>query len=251
MPTPISVTILTKNSAKYLHRVLEALTDFDEVLLLDNGSEDETLQLAVRFQNVRIEKSPFIGFGPLHNKASSLAKHDWILSIDSDEILSSQLNREIQSLKLNEDCVYSFERHTFYRGKLVKCCGWYPDRILRLYNRRKTRFSDDEVHEKILCDHLRVVKLQHPLQHFSYDSISDFLKKMQSYSDLYAKQWTGKKSSSPLKALFHSCSAFIVNYFFKNGLFCGYRGFLISSYQAHVTFYKYLKLYELNLKRVK
>lgn len=247
MPGNISVTILTKNSGRHLRRVLKALALFDEVLLLDNGSEDETLVIAKEFPNVRIETSPFLGFGPLHNKAAHLAKHDWILSIDSDEVLSPELALEIASLKLDPKTIYAFERHTYYRDKLVTCCGWYPDVICRLFHRKETQFSTDAVHEKILDNGLCIQKLRAPIWHYSYDSVSDFLKKMQQYTDLYASQWTRKKRSSPFKAFLHAFGAFIRNYFLKKGMLNGYRGYLIATYQAQTAFYKYLKLYEANL----
>ncbi|MBJ7449002.1 MAG: glycosyltransferase family 2 protein [Parachlamydiales bacterium] len=242
----ISVTILTKNSQRHLKAVLDSLRSFDEIIVLDNGSDDQTLDIAQQYPNVRIHKTPFIGFGPLHNQASNLAKHDWILSIDSDEILSEGLLHEIQSLNLNADAIYSFPRHTYYRGKLIRGCGWYPDRIVRIYNRKKTQFSNDQVHERILKDGLLEIRLKEPIIHYSYTTISDFLSKMQSYSELFAKNYRGKKKSSPLIALTHSAGAFFKSYFLKRGIWDGYAGFLISFYQAHTAFYKYLKLYEAN-----
>ena len=240
----ITVTILTKNSAKRLKQVLDALRGFPEVLILDNGSTDDTLSLAAAYENATVRTAPFTGFGPLHNLAATLAQHDWIFSVDSDEIVSDELAREILQTKLDAQTVYSLPRHTYYRGRWIKCCGWYPDRIVRLYNRKSTRFSDDLVHERILSDHMREAALTGPLIHYSYEDVHDFLQKMQSYSDLFAKQNVGKKRSSPAKALIHAWGAFLKNYFLKKGCLYGYRGLLIASYQAHTAFYKYLKLYE-------
>lgn len=244
----ISVTILTKNSQKYLKVVLEALVSFDEVIILDNGSSDETMAIAREFANCKIHESPFIGFGPLHNKAAQLASHDWILSIDSDEILSPELAREILATPLNPFYVYSLPRRTYYQGKWIKWCGWYPDKVVRLFNRRQTQFSNDEVHEKVLREGLREVPFRSPLIHHSYDCIADFLTKMQSYSSLFSKQNQGKKKSSIGKAILHSFFAFFKSYFLKKGFLGGYEGFLISVYNSHTAFYKYLKLYEANRK---
>lgn len=247
----ISATILTKNSAKYLQQVLSALKPFDEVVILDNGSSDLTLEIARQFANTRIYTSPFIGFGPLHNLAASYAKNDWILSIDSDEVISELLTQEILQETLNRNTIYSFPRHTYYRGKLIKWCGWYPDRIIRLYHRKMTRFSDDLVHEKILQNSLQEKPFQHPLIHYSYASIADFLTKMQSYSELFAKQQLDKRSSSVSKAITHSLFAFFKSYFLKRGFLGGYEGFLISVYNSHTALYKYLKLYEASLDHQK
>jgi glycosyltransferase involved in cell wall biosynthesis len=244
----ISVTILTKNSQKYLWELLDALKGFSEVLLFDNGSTDETLNIASSFENVSIHKGIFEGFGPTHNKASNLAKFDWILSIDSDEIVSKEMADEIFQLKLDSECVYSFPRHNYFNGKFIKWCGWYPDRQIRLYNRTKTRFTDAQVHEAVIADGMGIVPIDGPLIHYSYESIADFLSKMQSYSTLFAKQNVGKRHSSPLKAALHGFFAFFKSYILKRGILGGYEGFLISAYNGHTAFYKYLKLYEANQK---
>jgi len=242
----ISVTVLTKNSRKYMAELLDALTAFDEVLLFDNGSTDETLEIARKYSNVTIHMGSFEGFGVTHNKASSLAKHDWILSIDSDEIVSEEMAQSIFALDLDPGCVYSFPRHNYYNGRWIRWCGWYPDRQMRLYNRTQTKFTDTQVHEAIIVDRMRVVELDGPMIHYSYECIADFLTKMQSYSTLFARQYAGKRSSSLLKAISHGAFAFFKSYILKRGFLGGYEGFVISAYNGHTAFYKYLKLYEAN-----
>lgn len=240
---PISVTILAKNSEKHLREVLNALSAFDEVLIYDNGSTDSTLNIAQQFPNVKIERGAFLGFGPSHNKASSLAKYDWILSIDSDEIVTQELLEEIRSLKLDGRSAYTVPRKNFYNGKWIKGCGWYPDRVTRLYNRKQTCFSDAQVHESIRIEGMQTIPLDNPLIHYSYDSTEQFLAKMQSYSTLFAQQNAGKKSSLT-KAIVHAWAAFFKSYFIKKGIFDGREGFIISLYNANTAFYKYLKLAE-------
>jgi glycosyltransferase involved in cell wall biosynthesis len=243
---PISVTILTKNSQKYLLEVLTSLKSFDEVLIFDNGSTDGTLPLAESFPNVRIVRGTFEGFGPTHNKASSLAKYHWILSVDSDEIVTPEMSEEIASIVLSTDSVYSFPRHNYFNGKFIRWCGWYPDRQYRLYNCLKTSFTNAQVHESIIVENMQHVPLKSPLKHYSYDSIAEFLSKMQSYSTLFAQQNKGKKRSSPFKALLHGGFAFFKSYVIKRGFMGGYEGFVISAYNGHTAFYKYLKLCEAN-----
>lgn len=247
----ISVTILTKNSEKHLQRVLEALRTFSEVAILDTGSQDKTMEIAKSYPNVTLHQSPFCGFGPAHNLISSLAKHDWILSIDSDEIASDALVSEISQLKLNPQSVYSFSRHNYYRDKFIKGCGWYPDRVVRLYNKKSTQFSDALVHEAILTNGLEVVSLQSPAIHLPYNSTEDFLSKMQLYSSLFAKDRQGKKNASMGSAIGHGCFAFFKSYFLKRGILLGSQGFEISAYNAITAYYKYLKLRDLNEKRIK
>ncbi len=242
----ISVTILTKNSQKHLREVLSALRSFNEVVIYDNGSEDDTIAIAQSFSNVTLHKGNFFGFGPTHNKASELAKNDWILSIDSDEIATPEMVQEILSIPLDPDSVYSFPRHNYYNGKWIRWCGWYPDRQHRLYHKRKTSFTEAQVHEAIIIEAMTCVPMQSPLRHYSYDSHADFLAKMQSYSDLFAKQYKGRKSSSPCKALFHGIAAFLKAYIIKRGFLGGNEGFVIAVYNGNTAFYKYLKLYEVN-----
>jgi len=242
----ISVTLLTKNSAQYLPKVLEALTSFDEILVLDSGSTDDTLTIASQFSNVSIHHHNFDGFGPAHRKATALAKHDWILSIDSDEVASPELVHEIQTMPLQETCVYAFPRYTYYNGQLIKWCGWYPDDQTRLYNRKVTGFTNAKVHETVITEGLKKVKLKHPMRHYSYETTEDFLAKMQTYSTLFAEQNRGKKNSSLCKAALHGAFAFLKSYLIKRGFLGGRIGFVISIYNANTAFYKYLKLAEVN-----
>ncbi len=224
--------------------MLKACEAFDEVLIFDNGSCDQTLEIARDFSNVTIYEGTFKGFGQTHNEASQLAANDWILSVDSDEVLTGPLVSEIKSLCLDRKSVYAIPRHNEYNGKWIKWCGWCPDYQVRLYHRKVTSFSEAKVHESVIVNGLKTVKLKHPLKHYSYEGIEDFLSKMQSYSSLFAEQNKDKKKSSPLKALLHSWFAFFKSYFIKRGFLGGYEGFLISMYNSHTAFYKYLKLYE-------
>lgn len=241
MSQKISVTILTKNSQKYLKKVLSPLKSFEEVLILDNGSEDQTLDIAREFPNIAIKTSPFIGFGPLHNKAVDLSKNDWILSVDSDEILTPELIAEIQNTQLDEQSVYFISRKNLFKGKWIRGCGWSPDYQARLFNRKTTRFSDAPVHEQVIFKGLKTHYFKHPLIHYSYEKTEDFLTKMRAYATLFA---TGKKKKSGglFRALLHSYFAFFKSYLLKGGIRDGKEGFLISKYQGDTAFYKYMML---------
>lgn len=241
-----SICILTKNCKETIQQTLDSTRFFHEVILLDNGSTDGTCELAASYPNVKIFKHPFIGFGALRNHAADLASSDWILALDSDEILSPPLIQELKTLSLNPQLAYVFPRHNFYRGKRIKGCGWDPEYVARLYHKKQTRFSDAQVHESLVATQLQT--LEAPLLHTPYRSTTDFLQKMQHYSTLFAQQNRGKKKSSFKTALFHGLYAFFRSYFLKRGIFCGAAGFTISLYNANTTFYKYLKLAELNDK---
>ena len=247
MSQPISVTILTKNSRKHLSACLRALQHFPEVIVLDNGSTDDTLAIAAGFPNARIVESPFIGFGPLKNLAAQHASHTWILSIDSDEILSQELADEILRLELNDSRkVYRFLRHNFYGRKHIKACGWDKDYVLRLYNKEVTRFADLPVHEYIQTQSMQVQQLKGTLNHYSFDSISQLLDKLNQYTTLFAKENRFRKSSSPAKSYVKWAFSLFRNYVLQRGFLYGYEGLAIAFSNANGTFYKYMKLHEEN-----
>ncbi len=240
----ISVCILTKNAQESLPQTLDSVQVFSEVLILDNGSTDATLEIARKYANVKIHVTKFCGFGRLRNQIAELAKNDWIFALDSDEVLTDSLIQEILTTSLNPSFAYSIPRHNFYRGKRIRGCGWGNDFVARLYHRKKARFSDAEVHESLETKHL--LRLKSPILHTPYRTTSDFLAKMQHYSTLFAKQYQGKKQSSFGKALFSALFAFFRSYILKRGILDGQNGFLISFYNGSTAFYKYLKLKEMN-----
>lgn len=246
MHEPMTVTILTKNSAKYLVEVIRSLHEFDEVLVYDTGSCDNTLEIARSFPNVSIYEGSFKGFGLTHNNATALARNEWILSIDSDEVMTEELAQEILREKLQRGMVYSLTRKNLYRGKWIKGCGWSPDRQFRLYNRHDTAFTDAKVHEAVEVKQLKHHPFKGHIIHYSYNSVDDFLFKMHSYSSLFAEQNVGRKSASFGTALSHALFTFFKSYFLKKGFLDGKEGFEISWYNANTAFYKYLKLIEAN-----
>lgn len=245
---PISATIMVKNGARRLAEVLEALRWCDEVVVLDTGSTDDTPLIAMSFENVSFHRhdGPFDGFGPMHRRMSQLAKYDWILSIDSDEVMSDTLAREIRELPLDSSTVYLLSFENYFNGRRITTCGWQAERHERLFNRTVTDFSERCIHEKVCTHNLRVQKLEHPVLHYSYDNLDDFLHKMQAYTTLFAEQNRGRKSSNPVKAWAHGAWAFFRSYVIKQGFRQGYEGFVISSYNAQTALWKYLKLYAAN-----
>ena len=237
----ITITILTKNAARTLRQTLDSVKSFDEVIILDNGSTDETLEIAKNYPNVSIHFSPFIGFGPLHNLASSIAKHDWIFSLDSDEVMTEELLLSLKSLKLDSSCIYQVDRKNLYNEKWIRGCGWHPDSKVRLFHRKMTKFTDDFVHEKVIDSALKIISLKAAILHRSYLTVSDFLTKMEHYSTLYAENNPQKKSSLS-KAVFMGIYTFFKSYILKRGVFDGKEGFIISLYNSQVSYYKYLKI---------
>ena len=244
----ITVTILTKNSARYLRQCLDALKDVAEVIVLDNGSTDATLTIAAAFPGVKIVKHSFSGFGQMKNLAASYANNDWILSIDSDEIASPELLEEIQSLSLDENAVYRILRKNYYRQKHIAACGWNNDRVIRLYHRKNTSFADKSVHEVISTSGLKILDLKGFLHHYPFYNISQLIGKLEHYTTLFAEENRFKKRTTPLKAYVKKIFHFSKDYFFGKGFMYGYEGLAISMSNANGSFYKHMKLYEANLE---
>ena len=242
----ISVVLITKNAERKLEACLESLSAFPEVVVYDNGSTDDTIVIAKTFPNVKVFEGEFFGFGKTKKHASTLASHDWIFSLDADEVVSPELAEELLHKPLDEKVCYQVRRDNYYRGKHIKCCGWYPEYIVRLYHRGQTNFSDAPVHETVQTKGLKVEKLHAPIKHYSFDSVADFLVKIQSYSEIYAKDMQGKKHVSIVAGLGRGVFAFIKSYFFRKGVFCGFEGFTIAFFHGLGTTVKYLKLYEKN-----
>ncbi len=245
---PISANILTKNSARRLAQVLTALAWCDEVVVFDTGSTDETLEIARSFANVKLHvmDGAFPGFGRAHRQAVALSRNDWILSIDSDEVVSSELMEELASLKLAPRTVYTIPFENYFNTRHITSCGWYPERHERLFNRSETNFCESAVHERVQSQGLAVHNLQRPIRHYSYDSADDLLRKMRAYAQLFAEHNAGRKRSSPAKAVGRSLWAFFRSYLLRRGITQGYEGFIISASQAQGTFWKYLLLHEAN-----
>lgn len=248
---PISTIVLTKNSAALLPRVLRALDWCDEVVVLDTGSIDATKVIATEFSNVSLHnlEDPFPGFGLARQAAVAVARHDWILSIDSDEIVSPALAAEIRSQALDPGSVYTIRVENYFNGEEITTCGWAPDRHERLFHRLSTNFCASAVHERVQVQNLKVVRLRAAVRHYSYRCVDDFLHKMRTYANLFSQQNAGRLRSSPTKAFMRSTWAFFKSYFLERGVMQGGEGLVISAYKAQTVFWKYLLLHEKNRRR--
>lgn len=242
----ISVVVLAKNSEKTIEKTLNSLKKFDDVIVYDNGSTDKTMEIAKSFPNVNLIEGEFKGFGWTKNKAASFAKNDWILIIDSDEVVDSKLLEELKNKKLDNKTVYKLNFKAFYKDIQIKHCGWNNQKIKRLYNKSVTSYNSNDVHEDIITDKLKIEILRGNVEHYSYQTISGFVIKADRYSTLFAQNNVGKKSSSPAKAFFNGLYSFIKTYIFKQGFRDGYVGLIIAYSHMVTNFYKYIKLYELN-----
>lgn len=244
----ISAVMIVKNGARTIRRTLESLRDFDDVVVYDNGSADGTVDIAREFANVNLIQGEFIGFGPSKNKAASHARHDWILIVDSDEVVDAELLATLKSRQLDSQTIYILNFTAYYRDIQIRHCGWNNQKIKRLYNKAITGFNDKFVHENILDEGMRKEELPGNMQHYSYLTITDFIIKLDRYSTLFAEDNAGRKYSSPLKAILNGAYSFFRTYVLKRGFLDGYAGLVIAFSHMATNFYKYIKLYEKNLE---
>lgn len=251
----LSACILVKNAQKHIKECLENLQDFDEIILLDNESSDNTLKIANDFnkeyKNLKIYQSKFIGFGALKNLAISYAKNEWIFSIDSDEILEKEcLNylKDFFSKAVDEKTILALPRKNLYKNEWIKASGWYPDYVIRVFNKNYTKFNENIVHESVIVPKdAKIKRLDFGIRHYACSSIEDIVKKMNLYTSHSAKEKFKKgKKASISGAIFRFFFTFFKDYFFRKGIFYGYKGLVISLMNAQGAFLRYIKLYELN-----
>jgi len=244
----ISVVIIAKDAENTIEKCLESLKEFSEVILYLNNSIDKTKFIAQKFLNIKIIEGEFLGFGKTKSKASNYATNKWILSLDSDEVLSNDFKCYLNKLNLNNNNkVYSILRINYYKNQEIKHC-WSKDEIVRLYNRDKTNYNQALVHEKIIVNKAENELIKGIVKHYPYNNMSDFIIKADRYSSLFANDHVGEKKSSPMKAFSNATYSFIKTYILKRGFLDGYAGLIIAVSHATNNFFKYMKLYELNLE---
>ncbi len=199
----VSAVIITKNNENIITNCLNSLHWADEIVIVDSGSTDKTLAICETF-NCKIIKSPWLGFGKTKQLAVKNASHNWIFSIDSDEVCSEEFNKDIRkTLSSPQHDGYHIKRRTFYLNKPIRFCGWQNDYPLRLFRKDKGDFNDRSIHEYVELKGSKG-KIMALLYHHSFPTISSHLQKMNHYTDLGALEAYGKgKKSSPLSAVFN------------------------------------------------
>jgi len=241
----ISVVIIAKNAEATIENTLASLKRLTEVILYLNDTVDKTQEIAAKYTNVKVVEGEFTGFGQTKNAATNYSKNSWVLSLDSDEVLSEEFVENLTKIKLDNKNVYRILRSNYYKKTEVKHC-WGKDEIVRLYDKEKTGFNDNKVHEFVIETGFDVLELEGEVRHYPYTTITDFIIKLDRYSTLFAEDKKGKKKSSPLKAFANGSFSFFKTYFLKRGFMDGYAGLIIAFSHMATNFYKYMKLYELN-----
>ena len=249
----ITAAIITFNEQDRIAEALASLACCDEILVVDSGSTDRTLEIASS-RGARVIVHPWEGYSKQKNFAAEQARHDWILSIDADERLSIELADEIVQWKNDPHpapfqekvptsprgerlCAFSMPRRAFYLGKWINHSGWYPDRKIRLYNRKHCRW-EGAVHEAMKVDGI-VEKLNGDLLHFPFRDWSEQVAKLDKYTQLAAD---AARSGSFLKMIFGPPLSFISRFFFHAGFLDGWRGLAIAYMGARYVFLREFRI---------
>lgn len=249
----ISAVLIVKNEEKKLADCLKSLQWVDEVVILDSGSTDSTLDIARDFSvnffaNIKVSvNKEWQGFGVQRERAAALATSDWIFMIDADERVTEELAQEMKTAVQGQDAVYMVNRLSWCFGRFIKHSGLYPDWVPRLYPRNKAGFDKTRVHERLVnSQQLPVKKFSAHLLHYVYDSIRHQQQKAAHYAEEWACQKAAAgKSASLTKASLHALTCFLRMYIFRGGFLDGKQGFLLATLLSQATFAKYAELWNL------
>ena len=248
----ISACIISYNEENKIEDCLKSLQDLaDEIIIVDSNSTDNTLNIAKKYTD-KIFFHDFQGYGKQKNLATDKATNNWIISLDCDERLSIELKTSIKSIKdrLDDDTVYSMARKTFYIYRWLEHC-WYPDRKIRLFNKSKTRWLDNDVHESVDTSNMQTISLTGDILHYSFNSLSDHLKTIDSFTEIGANELVRKnKSVNVIDPLTHASWTFLKLYIFKRGFLDGFAGLIVSVLSYMHVFIKYSKAY-IKYKQIK
>lgn len=244
----ISVVIITLNEEKNIQRCLNAVKDIaDEIVVVDSFSTDKTKEICLQHK-VRFIEHRFEGHIEQKNWAAAQATYDFVLSLDADEVVSEELKQSILEVKANKEFDgYYFNRLTSYCGQWIKHCGWYPDKKLRLWDRRLGSWTGINPHDRFELQAGYTQKyLKGDLLHYTYNSISEHVAQYNKFTEIGAREAFKKgKKSNLFIAFYKSVWKFKRDYIFKLGFLDGYYGFIICRLSANATFLKYIKLREL------
>jgi hypothetical protein len=239
---PLSAVLITKNAAGLLAACLESLAFCDEIVVVDSGSDDSTVEIAER-HGARVIQSEWRGFGLQKQFAVEQASHEWVLCIDADERVSEVLRERIEAaLSAPSVAGYRFARCNRFMGRYLRHGEGYPDWSLRLFDRRAARWSDDAVHEKVIAGG-EIGTLQGDLLHESAESLETYLAKQNRYSTLAANEALERgKRVSVAHLLLSPVLRFIKFYVFRLGLLDGLPGLVHILVGCGASFAKYAKM---------
>lgn len=238
----LSVIIITKNEEANIRRCLESIPFADEIIVLDSGSNDNTIAIAKEFTD-KVYSTDWQGYGVQKQRALHIAKGDWILNLDADESISPVLQNEIiQAISSDKADAFRVPIQMVFYQKTLKYAG-SPKRHIRLFKREHASYSLDIVHEKIQVPATaKIAKLKNSIMHHSFQDVHHVLYKLNKYSSYSAKiRIESKKSIGMTKVLLSTSWMFVRSYILQRGFLDGQAGFLFAVFNAQGTFYRGIK----------
>lgn len=245
--SPLSVAIITKNEERNISQCLQSVAFASQIVIVDSGSTDSTLQIAARF-DCEVYNEAWRGFGPQKQFAIDKCSEPWILVLDADERIPPDTAKILKNIVADSDvreAGFSFPRKNYFQGRWIKHAGWWPDRIVRLFRKGAGRMSEAMVHESVEVQGT-IGSLNTVIEHYTESRLSKIIQKIDKYSTLGAETAfrEGKKSSTGgafLRAFF----TFVQDYFFRLGILDGMPGLTLAVTDSINKFFKYAKLSEL------
>jgi len=247
----VSVTIITLDEADHIAEAIDSAAWADEVVVVDAGSADGTVDIA-RAKGARVSERPWSGYVDQKNHAADMASHDWIFSLDADERIPPALAGEVRALLASEPGRrgYRMPRVSFHFGRWMRTTDAYPDFQLRLYDRRAGRWQGRHVHESVKLHTGTYGYLRNELQHYSVTDLRDQADRINLYSSLAARQMDEVgRTASALDLLVQPAAAFLRSYLLRRGFLDGAAGLTLALMHAHGVFLKFAKLWELQRAR--
>ena len=248
MSARLSVVTIAKNAADLLPDYLASVSWADEIILLDSGSTDNTVEMA-RAAGVKVYvDTDWQGYGIQRQRAQACATGDYVLMIDTDERITPALQQSIQAILAapQPGAVYSIARRNYFLGRFMRHSGWYPDRVMRLYERTRYQYNENLVHESLACENAQVIPLTGDLLHLTCRDFASFQRKQLSYATAWAQERHQRGKTASLTGIFtHTLGAFLKTLLLRGGVLDGKQGWLLAVVNAQYTFNKYTELWAL------
>jgi glycosyltransferase involved in cell wall biosynthesis len=244
----LTVITLALNEERNIAQCLESVRWADEVIVVDSGSTDRTVEIARQFTD-RVLSVEWQGYGATKNVALRQAQCEWVLWLDADERVPGELAKEIRAIVRKGEAsaeAYSVARRAYFLGRWIKHCGWYPSRVTRLFLREKGKFSENRVHEHLVIDG-RTAVLQHDLLHFTDPDLTHYFAKFNRYTSLAAEDMKASgRTASAADLVFRPPFMFLKMYVLRRGFLDGVQGLILCVVSSAYVFTKYAKLWELS-----
>ena len=241
----VSAAIITHEAAAALERCLASLAFADEIVVLVHADDAKTAEICARY-GAMLHRREWLGFGPMKRQAALLCRNDWVLSIDSDEEVTAELRAAIVNLADDrQEAAFGVNRLSRFLGRWIHHCGWHPEYVVRLFDRRRAAFNDRSVHEEIETAG-NVGRLDGILNHYTYDTMEQYIEKLNRYTTLSAEDlFAAGKRAHLAEAVVRSQAAFWRMWLLKSGWRDGWPGTVLCLSSAFYVLSKYTKLWRM------